>query len=1103
MRAEPGAGPPAASAAAASAHANRSHLRLLALGLGGIALLLTTVLLGYALIAARVPQHRAALEELVRHETGLDISFSRLSVHWGWYGPQAVFQDISVGELPPGPALRAPQLIVSLDAWRMARSGRFEAGRITFVNPDIDLSAPRTGAAPPAAPGATRASALESAARLLARWRGDRLDLEGGTIRLPSGTAAPPLIVSLRHAQLRRRAADWSLDAQALLPDSLGDDLQLTARVHGDMAQPHSLYGSVRLLGERLVFGGWHGVLGEQALAAYLPGAGSGNLELNAQLARGAVTSIAAALRAESLEWLPRATGAAALRLPRLRADWQLVQRPGGWVFSARNVDAGAGSAVSSQVWLADEGTAQGVVRAIPLGLAADIARWHDPRLPLAQLALGGTVRELDFAWDARRPAGARLRTFSEVAGLEVADDTHELALRGLSARVSGNDTQLLVDLSADAAQIASSRAQPVQIDGLNVGARLLVGTDGARWHVRTSNLEIRREGMLVLLRGMVGAGTAADAGRVDAHIDLKEADAVMLASLLGARTGSAFGIDAGRISAGRIANGTLELRGPLYVDSDEVRPPGEFRGSLELRDLSIAGDESWPAVQELAAHLDWRGDLVKAAISHARSGSFQLSSARLEWDPRAQRGAHFSGRLAGQAQEALQWLRDRPDVGRYAPGLAGIDLRGETLLDVDVKLPAQRAAPPRVRVTAVLDGTRLQALAGVPAVQVQHGALGFADGHLQHTSLTGQWLGGPVTLGIGEHREHGTTSIAIAARGLMDVHQGLLAAGDADPDAGFTGSTEWTAQVNIPAQASAARWILRADTSLVGVTSHLPEPLTKAAEASLPLHVEMQGGDSDAQLRVALGERLRALVALERRADAWRIERGALRLAASAPALPADPVFMVDGRISRLDTPRYLALWRATAGDAALPPLKGDVTASELLLGGRSYPEVRVLAHATRRGGELELQSAQLSAAVRWPDDAQQPARLELARFDAADAAELLQARRAGSCDAAVRRGPALAGAPARALQCARQPRCGGRVVHRCAPDRRQRGQPRQRRVPRQRLHAELQPGQRRCRSDARRLRAAPGCRGAAGKPCRAAALAGGRGVTPCIAAR
>ena len=114
---------------------------------------------------------------------------------------------------------------------------------------------------------------------------------------------------------------------------------------------------------------------------------------------------------------------------------------------------------MSSQVLLAADGTAQGVVRALPLALAADIARWHDPQLPLARLALDGTVRELDFAWDPRRAAGTRLHTLAQVESLTLATTAHDLALSGLNARFSGNDTQLLVELSADAAQILSTRA--------------------------------------------------------------------------------------------------------------------------------------------------------------------------------------------------------------------------------------------------------------------------------------------------------------------------------------------------------------------------------------------------------------------------------------------------------------------------------------------------------------------------------------------------------------------------------------------------------------------------------------------------------------------
>ncbi len=965
--------------------------------MAGIALVVATVVLAFAMIAARVPQHRAALEQLIRRETGLELSFSGLSVRWGWYGPEAVFHDISVGAARPGPALHAPELIVSLDAWRMARSGRFEAGRITFINPDIDLSSARAAAAPAAAAGAPQGGALDSGARLLARWRGDRVDLEGGTMRLPSGGAAPPLIVSLRHAELRRRVADWSLDVRALLPDTLGADLQLQASVHGDMAQPQTLQGSVRFIGERLVFGGWHGVLGQRSVAAYLPGGGTGTVDLNLQLAHGAVAAVTGALRAESLEWLPRTGEAAALRLPRLRAEWQLAQRSGSWLLTVRNLDVGAAGTLSSQVLLAADGTAQGVVRALPLALAADIARWHDPQLPLARLALDGTVRELDFAWDPRRAAGRRLHTLAQVESLTLATTAHDLALSGLNARFSGNDTQLLVELSADAAQILSTRAQPVRLDGLTVAARLLIGAAGTRWHAQTQDLEIRRADMRVAVRGMVGAGAPADAGRVDARVELTEADAVMLAGLLGARTGDAFGIDASRISAGRISSGTLELHGPLYIDPAALRAPAEFHGALELREVSVAGDESWPPVQELSAHLDWRADRVEAAISHARSGSFQLTKGRLQWDPRAPGAVHFAGLLAGEAQEALQWLRDRPELSGHAPALQGIDLSGATLVDVDVRVAAQRTTPPRVRVTAVLDGTRLQPVAGVPPIQVQHGTLAFADGHLQRSSLTGQWLGGPVSLGVSERRERGQVNLAISARGLLDARQALLAVGGKDADATLAGNTEWTAQLSIPARTERApgRWNLHADSSLVGVASQLPEPFAKPAEAAVPLHIELQGGDSSAQLRVTLGERLRALVALERSADTWRIERGALRLATTAPVLPAEAVLTVQGRIARLDLPRYLALWRASATDAALPVLQGDVTAGELLLAGHAYPEVRVLAHSARHGGELELQSALISGQVRWPDtaDAQQAARLELARFDAAQTGELMQA--------------------------------------------------------------------------------------------------------------
>src|SRR5580700_7394581 len=62
------------------------QLRIALVTLGSVLLLLLTVVLAYQLVAARVPQQRAALEQLIRHETGLEVRFSELSVRWAWRG---------------------------------------------------------------------------------------------------------------------------------------------------------------------------------------------------------------------------------------------------------------------------------------------------------------------------------------------------------------------------------------------------------------------------------------------------------------------------------------------------------------------------------------------------------------------------------------------------------------------------------------------------------------------------------------------------------------------------------------------------------------------------------------------------------------------------------------------------------------------------------------------------------------------------------------------------------------------------------------------------------------------------------------------------------
>src|SRR6185437_16012534 len=154
----------------------------------------------------------------------------------------------------------------------------------------------------------------------------------------------------------------------------------------------------------------------------------------------------------------------------------------------------------------------------------------------------------------------------------------------------------------------------------------------------------------------------------------------------------------------------------------------------------------------------------------------------------------------------------------------------------------------------------------------------------------------------------------------------------------------------------------------LVGVDSELPEPLEKMTDGTLPLHLELSGTDSVAQLRVSLADRLRSVLALERDATGWKVERGAVTFGSGVPALPAQPVVLIQGRVNRLDLPSYLALWQQARLDPRAPHFEAQLVAGEMVAAGRSYPEVTLVGERTDSGVELKLDSESLTGVAHWP---------------------------------------------------------------------------------------------------------------------------------------
>jgi uncharacterized protein YhdP len=923
-----------------------------------VALLAGFMVLGYQLTAARVPEHRAALERLVRAQTGLDLRFEELGLRWGWYGPEAVFSRVELGE--PGRAnvlLRAPELIVAFDAWRTVQSGRLQAGRITLVAPDIDLPRylPAAAAARTSAPGAPAAST----AAILERWRGGRIDFEGGTVHLadPNGNAES-WALSIRRASLSRARDQWRAQAFVLLPERLGATARIDLTLRGDLSDAARLTGTVRVEGVRLVFAGWRNLLQvTPELARRLPCAGGGDVTVHADFAAGRLEKSEGSVRAGGVEFADSLSSAHPLLVDRVRGDWRSRHEGSTWHTEIDAFQVGrsqSDAAASAHVAIDWDGLLlKAQATRLPLeSLAAAIA-WAAPQLDVGGAEIEGTARDVVVHWDGARPVGARLMVNARLEDIALSPASHAFALTGLTAQVSGDERAWGVELEGRAARVDLAQLPGEPLTDLRVAAHLNVSRSNAGWRVATDELTIAQRSGRLRLSGSVNAPHAGRAPVFQVRGALVDADVALLQKLWGAQLQARFGAAASHVTGGRIEDAHFVLTAA-----------GSLTGALALANASVSDGRGLDA-QGVDARIDWNDAGIDAVIARGHAGPLQLGPMQLAWRADGKSTLQVVGRATGRLESTLAWVHDHPQLREYVPEVRGLAARGEALFDFDLAIPpealvrarsAQRLM--RARVAVSLEEATVLMGPGVPALESVRGALAFDGGHLQRSLLTARWLGGPVTLRLSERPERRAGAFSVKAQGLMDVRE-LAALGTvADPSA-LDGDAEWSGDFLLEPESPShpAQWQARLDATLTGVASRLPEPLTKAAGVAAPLHVDITGSSERAELHLALADRLHSVFEIVAAGDdAWRVERGSVRFGGTGPvALAAERAVVLSGKLARLEPTPYLAAWNRAGRDLMLPRVSGGVFVSELLAAGDVYSDANL--QVRRSGGALALQ--------------------------------------------------------------------------------------------------------------------------------------------------
>ncbi len=325
-------------------------------------------------------------------------------------------------------------------------------------------------------------------------------------------------------------------------------------------------------------------------------------------------------------------------------------------------------------------------------------------------------------------------------------------------------------------------------------------------------------------------------------------------------------------VQQAEVGDARFRVRGDLK-DFPFPQRQGEFLVTAQVKNASYAfvprpvvrnGGASplpWPALSQLSGKLVF--DRSSLRVDDAQ-GRFSIApnlrvNASAQVADLSHTVVNVNGEVRGPLGEALSMVQKSPISALTNDALARATANGNTTVKLGLQLPISQIDRSRVQGTVTLAGNDVQITPDSPALQRARGSVLFSERGFQVVGAQARALGGDVRVEGGSR--NGTPSepsVVMRAQGTATA-EGLRQA----RELGFvsqlarqaTGGSGYTAVLSFRRGTPE----LLVTTSLQGLALNLPAPLSKTAEAALPLRYENvllpeSNGPAQDRLAVELG---------------------------------------------------------------------------------------------------------------------------------------------------------------------------------------------------------------------------------------------------------
>jgi uncharacterized protein (TIGR02099 family) len=602
-----------------------------------------------------------------------------------------------------------------------------------------------------------------------------------------------------------------------------------------------------------------------------------------------------------------------------------------------------------------------------PLVMLADRLPIEDSlRAELTAFSPQGRVHDLIVRWTGAWPDLRRYSVRGRFEGFALSARGKFPGLSGISGDIDGSEKGGTLHVTGTAAvlDMPETFASPLNFDTLT--AQLSWTRAGNRIEGRLGKLTFANADAAGTIFGSYR--TAAQGhGDIDLTGSLSRADArvipryIPLTELRKVRPWLERALVSGRSTDVR-----FRLKGRLgdFPYTDEKR--GLFNLTAKIVDGTLDYAEGWPRFENIEGDLQFRGTRMDFITRRGTIAGVSVQNVQGEIPDMT---AHpevltISGEGEGATADFLAFIAKSPVTQMIDRFTEGMQAQGPGRLALKLTLPLGEMPTSKVAGSFAFSGNHIVFERTIAPLEQATGRIEFTENTVRVPSVSGVFLGGPVTLSGGTQRD---SSLRATLQGRVNVDN-LRKAGAPSWMQQLRGSAEWRGMLTLRKKVPD----LVIESNLQGISSSLPAPFVKAAAESVPLRIERRymDGQHD-RISLAYGDIVKAEVVRRSEVKQAIVERGVIRFGGGDAGEPSRPGVWISGALKTFDFDDWLAFGRtdstSTGTDASFALAGADVKLGEVDFFGRRFNDLAVTASPHGDATEFVLAGPEIEGGVTW----------------------------------------------------------------------------------------------------------------------------------------